>query len=163
MLCSKHFYWDRPCLNLPASIPIREILNSPAKYLEQKWQEDGGNSIRHRHNFQQGLMKKKPRKQVIPPIVQETTRHAIIALLGGEALSAQDISKAVHIPEKEVFGHLEHIRQSLHATGSVLEINPAECRMCGFVFVKRDRMTPPGKCPVCRSEAVFDPLFSILD
>ena len=106
-------------------------------------------------------MKKKMRKPVIPRTAQETIRHAILALLGEGAVSAKDISTAVHLPEKEVYSHLEHIRRSMHATGAVLEVTPAECRTCGFVFAKRDRMTPPGKCPVCRNEAILDPLFSI--
>jgi len=106
-------------------------------------------------------MKKKIRKPVVPRTAQETTRHAIMALLGEGSVSAKDISVAVHLPEKEVYPHLEHIRRSLHATGAVLEITPAECRNCGFVFAKRDRMTSPGKCPVCRNEAINDPLFSI--
>ena len=106
-------------------------------------------------------MKHKPRKPVVPRTAQETTRHAIMALLCEEPVSAKDISTAVHLPEKEVYSHLEHIRRSLHATGAVLAVTPAECRSCGFVFAKRDRMTSPGKCPVCRSEAILDPLFSL--
>lgn len=106
-------------------------------------------------------MKHKPRKPMVPRTAQETTRQAIIALLTEGPVSAKDISIAVHLPEKEVSSHLAHIRRSLHAFGGVLAITPAECRACGFVFAKRDRMTPPGKCPVCRSEAIDDPLFSI--
>jgi len=40
-------------------------------------------------------------------------------------------------------------------------MTPAECRSCGFVFSKRDRLTPPGKCPICRCETIFEPLFAI--
>ena len=106
-------------------------------------------------------MKKKIRKPMVPRTAQETTRHAIMALLGEGPVSAKDISVAIHLPEKEVCSHLEHIRHSLHSTGAVLEIAPAKCRSCGFVFAKRERLTPPGKCPVCRNEAINDPLFSI--
>lgn len=106
-------------------------------------------------------MQKKIRKPVVPRIAQETSRHAIMALLGEGAVSAKDISVAARLPEKEVYSHLEHIRRSLHAGGGVLTVTPAACRSCGFVFAKRDRLTPPGKCPVCRSEAIDDPLFSM--
>jgi len=106
-------------------------------------------------------MKHKPQKPVVPRPTQETTRHAITALLSEGPVSAKDISTFAHLPEKEIYSHLEHIRRSLHTTGAVLAVTPAECRACGFVFAKRDRMTPPGKCPVCRSEAIEDPLFSI--
>ena len=88
-------------------------------------------------------------------------RHGMMELLRWEPLSARDISGALHIPEKEVYGHLEHIRRSIHGSGQTLEITPAECRSCGFLFAKRDRLTSPGRCPVCRSEAVYEPLFAL--
>ncbi|MFH2122482.1 MAG: transcriptional regulator [Pseudomonadota bacterium] len=106
-------------------------------------------------------MKKSAREPLIPRTAQETIRHAIIILLLEGPISAKEISAAVGLPEKEVANHLEHIRRSLHATSAVLEVEPAECRLCGFVFVKRERMSSPGKCPVCRHEAICDPLFSI--
>ena len=106
-------------------------------------------------------MKKIPLKPVIPRTAQEATRHAMMALLVEGPISAAEISAAVGLPEKEVSSHLEHIRRSLHTTGAVLEVEPAECRHCGFVFAKRERMTSPGRCPVCRHEAICDPLFSI--
>jgi predicted Zn-ribbon and HTH transcriptional regulator len=107
------------------------------------------------------MMKKTPRQPAIPRSAQETTRHAIMALLGECAFSAREISTAIGIAEKTVYGHLEHIRRSIQVIGGELEVTPAECRTCGFVFAKRDRLTPPGRCPVCRNEAIQDPLFSI--
>jgi predicted Zn-ribbon and HTH transcriptional regulator len=106
-------------------------------------------------------VKKVPKKPPIPRTAGETFRHAVIALLSRQTLSAKDISFEASIAEKEVYGHLEHIRRSIHAIGGVLEMTPAECRTCGFVFAKRDRLTPPGKCPVCRSESINEPLFTI--
>ena len=106
-------------------------------------------------------MKIKPRKPVVPRSALDTVRHEIIALLRDGPISARDISVGVRIPEKEVYGHLEHIRHTVHASGDLLEVTPAECNACGFVFVKRERLTPPGKCPVCRQENIFDPLFAI--
>ena len=106
-------------------------------------------------------MKQRPRKPSVPRPAEETLRRAISELIQGEPLSAREISVRAHLMEKEVYSHLEHIRQSLHAIGSHLEVTPAECRSCGFVFNKRDRLTPPGKCPICRSETIFEPLFAI--
>lgn len=106
-------------------------------------------------------MRKKPAKPAIPPPAVETVRQSIIDLILGIPHSAKDISMHLRIPEKEVYGHLEHIRRSIHPSGCFLEVTPAECRSCGFLFAKRDRLSPPGKCPVCRKEAIFDPLFAI--
>lgn len=107
------------------------------------------------------VVRTKPRKPAIPRLALETVRRAVIDLIRDQPLSAKEISFQAHITEKEVYSHLEHIRLSLHASGGFLEVTPAECRSCGFVFAKRDRLTPPGKCPLCRHEAIFEPLFTI--
>jgi predicted Zn-ribbon and HTH transcriptional regulator len=90
-----------------------------------------------------------------------TVRRRILSELEQGPLSALDLSGLVGIPEKEVAGHLEHIRQSLHRTTRQLTVRPAECSKCGFVFEKRNRLTRPGKCPVCRSESIHAPLFGV--
>jgi transcriptional regulator len=97
-----------------------------------------------------------------PPVeAHNTVRRLIMTELEQGPLSARDISGLVGIPEKEVAGHLDHIRQSLHRTGGRLVLQPAECSKCGFVFDKRDRLTRPSRCPVCKSESLHSPLFSI--
>ncbi len=103
-------------------------------------------------------MKKKER---VPTEAVDTVRHRIVAELEQGPLSAFDLSGLVGVPEKEVAGHLEHISQSLHRTDKRLVVRPAECAKCGFIFEKRDRLTRPGKCPLCRSESIHAPLFSV--
>lgn len=106
-------------------------------------------------------MKGNPRPPAVPRHLPETLRRTVIDLLRQGPLSAREISGQAHIPEKEVYGHLEHIRLSIQAGGDFLEVIPASCRSCGFTFAKRDRLTPPGRCPVCRHESIEDPLFCI--
>jgi predicted Zn-ribbon and HTH transcriptional regulator len=91
----------------------------------------------------------------------ETTRRQIRALLEEGPYTAKEISSAVHRPEKEVENHLEHLRRSLRTEGRRLDKVPAECRGCGFVFRKRDRLKAPSRCPVCKGEAISDPSFSV--
>jgi len=104
------------------------------------------------------MKKNKPKKPFIPLERHETLRQKIISELAGRTLSAKDLSAEVLISEKEVYEHLEHIRKTV---GKGLVITPSECRKCGFVFKKRDKLKKPGKCPVCRSELIEEPLFSI--
>jgi predicted Zn-ribbon and HTH transcriptional regulator len=106
-------------------------------------------------------MNKKPKKPFIPPEKHDTVRREILALLQREEMSAREISMDIGIPEKDVFGHLEHIRAMLHGRGTGILVTPAQCMKCGFVFRKRDRLTKPGRCPVCRGEQIEDPRFSI--
>jgi predicted Zn-ribbon and HTH transcriptional regulator len=106
-------------------------------------------------------MKTRPKKPAVPLLQEDTIRHAIMTLLAGEPVTALDISREVRIPEREVAGHLEHIRKTLRTTGLRLQVVPAVCGVCGFVFHKRTRLTKPGKCPVCRSSHISEPLFSL--
>lgn len=106
-------------------------------------------------------MKPTPREPPIPVEMQETVRREIIAFLEHRERSAKELSAEAGIPEKEVYSHLEHIRKTMSTTGRHLAITPAECKKCGFVFSKRERLKKPGKCPVCRGESIYEPLFSI--
>jgi predicted Zn-ribbon and HTH transcriptional regulator len=97
-----------------------------------------------------------------PPVESHhTVRRLIMTELEQGPLSARDLSGLVSIPEKEVAGHLEHIQQSLHRTGRRLIVQPAECARCGFIFDKRERLTRPSRCPLCKSESLHAPQFSL--
>jgi len=106
-------------------------------------------------------VKSKEKEPFVPAERHETVRQEIVAALRGRTLSAKDISAEVRISEKEVYDHLEHIRKTVLKKDLHLEIYPAECVKCGFVFRKRERLKKPGRCPVCRSETIQHPLFSI--
>jgi len=106
-------------------------------------------------------MRTKSKQAFIPQEREDTIRHKIISIISGQALSAKEISADVRISEKEVSGHLEHIKKTLGKSGHDVVITPSECNKCGFVFKKRDRLKKPGKCPVCSGESITAPLFSI--
>ena len=103
-----------------------------------------------------------PRSRSAPAPRTETVRQRIRTFLEeGAPATAREISGEVRIPEREVFGHLAHLERTLHRQGMKLVVLPAECRHCGFVFRKRDRLSKPGRCPVCRHTSVSEPLFGI--
>jgi len=102
-----------------------------------------------------------PREPPPPSEERETVRRQILALLSGSSCTAKEISSAVRRPEKEIGGHLEHLRKSLRAEGRRLTQFPAGCRGCGFVFRKRERLKAPGRCPVCKGESISDPSFRV--
>lgn len=101
-----------------------------------------------------------------PPIPAErsaTLRQQIMELLARQPMTAKEISMAVGIGEKQVFPHLEHLQQSLRRQNRSLQISPPVCRHCGFTFAKRTRLKKPGKCPVCRGQAIEEPVFALPD
>lgn len=91
-----------------------------------------------------------------------TLRTALREALRAGPLTARELSARVRIPEKQVAGHLEHLGRSLRAAGERLHVEPARCLDCGFVFRKRDRLTRPSRCPVCRGERLDAPRFAIV-
>jgi len=108
-----------------------------------------------------GALKNKQKESVIPQERHETIRQKIMDTLEGNSFSARDISGEVGVSVREVFEHLGHIQKSLGRGEYHLVMTPAECKKCGFVFKKRERLKKPGKCPVCRGESIQEPLFSL--
>lgn len=107
------------------------------------------------------MKKKKGKEPFVPVERQETIRQKIVSILEGSTLSVRDISADVGVSEREIYEHLDHIHRTMNKKEHSLIITPAECKRCGFVFRKRDRLTKPGRCPVCRSELIQSPFFSI--
>jgi predicted Zn-ribbon and HTH transcriptional regulator len=93
----------------------------------------------------------------------ETFRTAITSELRslGRPASAKEISALVGLSEKEVLDHLTHIRRSGRPKEESLALTPAACKTCGFVFRKRERLTRPTRCPMCKGERIAEPHFSL--
>ena len=87
-----------------------------------------------------------------------TIRQTIAILLEQKHSSAIELAQALCLTPKEVQEHLEHLSGSLK---NRFLVEPACCRDCGFVFKKRDRLDPPGRCPRCRSQRVEGPWFGL--
>lgn len=88
-----------------------------------------------------------------------TLRKKIAEALEQESNDLRQISQLFGIREKEVLDHLQHIAKSVHPKRLTME--PAQCRRCGFSFKKRNRLNPPSRCPLCKSEAVSLPRYQI--
>jgi predicted Zn-ribbon and HTH transcriptional regulator len=93
---------------------------------------------------------------------KRTLRETIRESLESSHLTAGELSRLIGVSEKEVYEHLPHVRKSLGRKRSIV-VKPAQCLACGFQFKKRDRCTPPGRCPVCRSGRISESVFGIDD
>ena len=89
-----------------------------------------------------------------------TIRQAIRELLSEQALSALELSQRLSLPEKEIYPHLEHLARA-PGPGWRFEIKPAVCKHCGFTFAKRERLTTPSRCPLCRGQSLRRPRFQL--
>jgi len=93
----------------------------------------------------------------------KTVRQQIMEMLRDHEMSAQDLSRAIGVREREVEQHLPHVAASLTVRGERLVISPSRCLECGFIFRERRRMTRPSRCPVCQGRRVGKPVFEIQD
>ena len=73
-----------------------------------------------------------------------TPRQAMKELLAEQPRSSLELSQLLSLPEKEVLDHLAHLARA-PGPGKHFHLIPAECRHCGFVFTKRDRLTRPSR------------------
>ncbi len=97
----------------------------------------------------------------VPANRTETIRQEIVRLLREDPLTQTEIAFELGIRESEVHGHLAHIQKSVSKRGGKFMMKPPECLRCGFVFRKREKMKRPGRCPLCKSRSISEPLFSI--
>jgi transcriptional regulator len=86
-------------------------------------------------------------------------RKEIAAALERQSMDLREISKMFRIREKEALDHLSHIARS--ARPKRLTMEPSACLKCGFAFKKRERLSTPGHCPICRSESITPPRYRI--
>ncbi|MGQ9857411.1 MAG: transcriptional regulator [Thermodesulfobacteriota bacterium] len=89
-----------------------------------------------------------------------TLRQRILELLQGGWFTLRQLSQQLGLREAEVLAHLEHVARSARSSWP-LRVEPARCRQCGFVFHKRTRLSAPSRCPMCRSQRLEPPRFSL--
>jgi transcriptional regulator len=95
------------------------------------------------------------------PFAIQTIRQQIVTFLARDEQSALDISASLRIREKEVYDHLSHIKRSLASQQKRLNLRPAQCLECGYLFRDRKRLTKPSKCPRCKGTHIQDPKYRV--
>ncbi|MGQ4554747.1 transcriptional regulator [Halobellus sp. GM3] len=91
-----------------------------------------------------------------------TTRQRIASELRSEPHGVTELSTAVGVPRSAVYGHLEHVAQTVEsaANDERFLVAPPACRECGFDGFD-DPLNEPSRCPECRSERIAEPQFVI--
>jgi len=90
-----------------------------------------------------------------------TIRQRIIDLLSEHQLTARELSQAIGIREREIYGHLDHVARSTAAQRKKLVVDPARCLACGYVFENRKRLTRPSRCPRCKLSHLQEPTYHV--
>ncbi|HVL69317.1 MAG TPA: hypothetical protein VM364_18815 [Vicinamibacterales bacterium] len=77
-----------------------------------------------------------------------------------EPRTVSSLARELGLRRGDVEEDLRHAIRSARAAGELVDIEPAKCKQCGFVF-EAERLSKPGKCPECRGTRIFEPLVSI--
>ena len=88
-------------------------------------------------------------------------RKTLIEVLSREPRSVSSIAREMGLRRGDLEDHLRHALRSARAAGHQVEIIPARCKTCGFVFGD-EKLTKPGRCPACKGTRLFEPLIRVL-
>ena len=89
-----------------------------------------------------------------------TLRKNLVEWLSAEPRSASWLARELGMPRGAVEEELRHAIRSARAAGHQVEVIPARCKACEFVF-SEDKLSKPGRCPACKATRVFEPMIRI--
>jgi predicted Zn-ribbon and HTH transcriptional regulator len=87
-------------------------------------------------------------------------RRQLIDLLSDEFRSASSLARELGLTRGDIEDDLRHALRSARAAGHDLEVVPARCKSCGFVFGE-DKLLKPGRCPACKGSRLLEPMIRI--
>ena len=87
-------------------------------------------------------------------------RRHLIDLLTEEPRSVSSLARELGMTRGDVEEDLRHALRSTRAAGHQIEVIPARCKACDFVF-GADKLVKPGRCPTCKGSRLFEPMIRI--
>ena len=89
-----------------------------------------------------------------------TIRRQLIELLSSEPRSVSALAQQLGLRRGDIEEDLRHAVRSATAAGHRIEVIPARCKDCDFLF-GADRLAKPGRCPSCKGSRLFEPLLRL--
>ena len=87
-------------------------------------------------------------------------RKQLMEYLSDTPRAASWLARELGIKRGDVEADLRHLLRSARAAGHDIEIVPARCKSCGFVFGE-DRLEKPSRCPSCKATRLYEPMIRI--
>jgi transcriptional regulator len=88
-------------------------------------------------------------------------RKHLIDLLSHEPRSVSSLARELGMSRGDVEDDLRHAIRSARAQGHQIEVIPARCKACDFVF-SYGKLTKPSRCPKCKATRLFEPMIRIM-
>jgi predicted Zn-ribbon and HTH transcriptional regulator len=89
-----------------------------------------------------------------------TLRRHLVDLLSDEPRSVSSLARELGMRRGDMEEDLRHALRSARAAGHLIEVIPARCKACGFVFGE-DKLSKPGRCPACKGTRLYEPMVRI--
>ena len=87
-------------------------------------------------------------------------RRHLIDLLSYEPRSVSWLARELGMTRGDVEDHLRHALRSARAAGHDIDVIPARCKSCDFVF-SEEKLVKPGRCPACKATRLYEPMIRI--
>lgn len=93
----------------------------------------------------------------------KTRRELIVDLLQkNENMTLQELADITKASVKTVAMDLDSVRKTIKHYKKRIEVQPASCLGCNYIFLGRGRISDPHKCPECHSERISPQKFRIV-
>ena len=89
-----------------------------------------------------------------------TFRKQLIDLLSYEPRSVSSLAREMGMSRGDMEDDLRHAIRSARAQGHRVEVVPARCKHCDFVFGD-DKLSKPSRCPACKATRLFEPMIHV--
>ena len=89
-----------------------------------------------------------------------TLRKNFVDWLSPEPRTASWLARELGVRRGDVEEDLRHALRSARAAGHDVEVIPARCKACEFVF-SEEKLDKPSRCPACKGTRLFEPMFRI--
>ena len=87
-------------------------------------------------------------------------RKHLIDLLSYEPRSVTSLAREMGISRGDMEEDVRHAIRSAQAKGHRVEVIPARCKACDFVF-SPEKLSKPSRCPACKGTRLFEPMIRI--
>jgi transcriptional regulator len=89
-----------------------------------------------------------------------TRRRHLLDLLSDDLRSISSLARELGMRRGDVENDLRHAIRSARAQGHQVQVIPARCKSCRFVF-NEERLSKPSRCPSCRGTRLYEPMIRI--
>jgi hypothetical protein len=85
----------------------------------------------------------------------KTFRRHLLDVLSQEPRSVSSLARELGLGRRDVETDLRHLIRSAQASGHAVQILPARCRSCDFIF-GTDKLVKPSRCPACKGTRLLE-------